>query len=37
MDDASPANLAGLKIEASRILTTQRAEIDQVCQLLTQP
>jgi predicted acylesterase/phospholipase RssA len=37
MDDASPANLAALKCEACRILETQSAEIDQVCQLLTQP
>jgi predicted acylesterase/phospholipase RssA len=37
MDDASPANLAALKCEACRILETQGAEIDQVCQLLTQP
>jgi len=37
MDDASPANLAALKCEASRIIETQRAEIDRVCQLLGQP
>lgn len=36
MDDASPANLAALKIEAKRILETQEADIDRVCQLLTQ-
>ena len=37
MDDASRANLAALKIEASRILKTQGADIDKVCQLLAQP
>ncbi|MEJ2670873.1 MAG: patatin-like phospholipase family protein [Deltaproteobacteria bacterium] len=37
MDDASPANLAALKLEARHIIATQGAEIDRVCQLLTQP
>jgi hypothetical protein len=37
MDDASPANLAALKCEACRIIERQGAEINQVCQLLTQP
>jgi predicted acylesterase/phospholipase RssA len=37
MDDASPANLAALKIEAERILAAQATDIDKVCQLLLQP
>lgn len=37
MDDASPANLAALKTEANRILETQEADLDRVCQLLVQP
>jgi predicted acylesterase/phospholipase RssA len=37
MDDASPANLAVLQIEAARIFAAQRADIDKVCQLLMQP
>jgi len=37
MDDASPANLAALKMEANRVIKAQRADLDQICQLLTQP
>ena len=37
MDDASPANLAVLKIEAGRIIAAQGADIDKVSRLLTQP
>jgi uncharacterized protein len=37
MDDASPANLAALKLEAERILEAQKADLDRLCQLLTQP
>jgi predicted acylesterase/phospholipase RssA len=37
MDDASPANLAALKIEAERLIMAQAAELDKVCQLLSQP
>jgi uncharacterized protein len=37
MDDASPANLAALKIEAERILSVQAGDLAKVCQLLTQP
>jgi uncharacterized protein len=37
MDDASPANLAALKIEAQRIVEAQADDIDKVCRLLAQP
>jgi predicted acylesterase/phospholipase RssA len=37
LDDASPANLAALKIEAKRIIQAQGADIDKVCQILEQP
>jgi patatin-like phospholipase/acyl hydrolase len=37
MDDASPANLAALKIEAGRIIQAQGADLDKVCQMLMQP
>jgi uncharacterized protein len=37
MDDASPANLAALKMEAGRIIQAQGADLDTMCQLLLQP
>jgi predicted acylesterase/phospholipase RssA len=37
LDDASPANLAALKIEAKRIIQAQGADIDKVCQMLMRP
>lgn len=37
MDDASPANLAALKLEANRIIEAQKDDLDKVCQLLSQP
>ncbi|MGA9754228.1 MAG: patatin-like phospholipase family protein, partial [Desulfobaccales bacterium] len=37
MDDASPANLAALKIEANRIVEAQADDIEKVCRLLAQP
>jgi patatin-like phospholipase/acyl hydrolase len=37
MDDASPANLAALKIEAERIIQAQADDIKKLCRLLAQP
>jgi len=37
LDDASPANLSALKLEAERIKSAQAADIDRLCQLLTAP
>jgi hypothetical protein len=37
IDDASPANLEALKIDAERIIQAQGVDLDLVCQLLQQP
>jgi uncharacterized protein len=37
MDDASPANLMALKMEAKRIIQAQGTDLGKVCQLMLQP
>jgi len=36
MDDASPANLMALKLQAERLIQAQAERLDRVCQLLRQ-